>query len=119
MSEAQLATIPTANSNPRKRKAEHDHCNNLTGTDLVQGQLRQNAAAVEGGSSSMPAGAQAEALAGAAGSRQDAADEDTAHECLFPDDIQLWKAACLLARDPSLQELITILKVRPQSVSTA
>lgn len=110
MSGAPFATIPAANSNTRKRKAEHDHRHIFSGCDANQAHPHQDPAAVEGGSSSMPAGAHAEALACVAGGMR-SADANSAQK-LFPDEIQLWKAACFFARDPSLEELMTILKVR-------
>lgn len=105
MSGVHLATNPTAEASQRKRKAQQDN-----GQPNTRGNLSTQIKSEPGGSSLMPHAAPA--LPSVAGESQDAANQDTAMASLLPEEIQLWKAACIFTREPSVEELITILKVR-------
>lgn len=115
MSRVPIATIPTADANQRKRKADQDNGDILVGSRISQSCQRRIEAGVEGGGTFVQAGAPFDVLPSVAGGSQDTADRDAALASLLPEEIQLWKAACLFAREPSLEELITIIKVSSMS----
>lgn len=106
-----FATIPK--SNPRKRKAEQECSEANTCCALSTVLQRKNGASAEGGSSATREAANA--LLSIENGRHDAADEVATEAAIYPDEMQLWKAACVLDTDPLLDELITVLKVQPSA----
>lgn len=107
-------SIPTVDDSQRDSKAEQDNGATFAAPGVSQSSHCSTEAAFEVDSALMRAASPAAPLpdVDVDGGSEEKADGHTVEESLFPDELHLWKAASIFAQDPSLEELITILKVR-------